>query len=83
MIMSRVCEICGKSTDFGNKIETRGLPKYLGGNGTKITGKAKRRFKPNIQRVRALVGTRVRRIRVCTACLRSGKVVKPLITAKD
>ena len=37
--MARMCDICGKSTQKGNAIETRGKAKYLGGVGTKITGK--------------------------------------------
>ena len=75
--MSRVCEICGKRTHAGRSLARRGKPKYLGGVGIKTTGVTKRKFKPNIQRVRALVGGRVRRIKVCTQCIRSGKVVKP------
>jgi large subunit ribosomal protein L28 len=35
-----------------------------------------RRFEPNLQRVRAVVGGGIKRLRVCTRCLRSGKVVK-------
>ena len=75
--MSRVCEICGKRTHTGQSLARRGKPKYLGGVGIKTTGVTKRKFKPNIQRVRALVGGKVRRIKVCTQCIRSGKVVKP------
>lgn len=76
--MARVCDICGKSTQFGNKITTRGKAKYLGGVGTKITGKVRRTFKPNLQRVRAQVGGTVKRLRVCTSCIRAGKVQKPM-----
>ena len=76
--MARVCELCGKSTQFGNKITTRGKAKYLGGVGTKITGKTRRTFKPNLQRVRAEINGTVRRIRVCTSCIRAGKVKKPV-----
>ncbi len=36
--MARVCEICGKGTQVGNSVETRGKAKYLGGVGTKVTG---------------------------------------------
>ena len=50
--MARVCEICGKGTQVGNAIETRGKAKYLGGVGTKVTGITRRQFKPNLQRVR-------------------------------
>jgi large subunit ribosomal protein L28 len=35
-----------------------------------------RRFEPNLQRVRAMVGGGIKRIRVCTRCIRSNKVVK-------
>ena len=74
--MSRVCEICGKRTQRGNKVERRGLAKRKGGVGRKITGCSKRTYKPNIQRVRALVNGGTARMRVCTACIRSGTVVK-------
>jgi large subunit ribosomal protein L28 len=39
--------------------------------------RTKRRWNPNIQRVRALVGSTPVRLNVCTGCLRSGKVTKP------
>ena len=75
--MARVCEICGKRTQKGNSVETRGKAKYLGGVGTKITGITRRDFKPNLQRVRITTanGTN-KRVRVCTRCLRSGAVTR-------
>ncbi len=75
--MARVCEICGKRTQKGNSVETRGKAKYLGGVGTKITGITRRDFKPNLQRVRITTsnGTN-KRVRVCTQCLRSGAVTR-------
>lgn len=76
--MSRVCEICGKRTEVGNNVTRRGLAKRLGGVGRKITGKSKRKFKPNIQRIRIEENGNVRRIKVCTRCLKSGKVRKPV-----
>lgn len=73
--MARVCEICGKGTQVGNAIETRGKAKYLGGVGTKVTGITRRQFKPNLQRVRITTpGGTNRTVRVCTQCLRSGAV---------
>ena len=75
--MARVCEVCGKHTRSGAQIARRGLPKRKGGVGLRITGHTLRKFKPNIQRVRAVVQGEVRRIKVCTKCLRGGKVVKP------
>ena len=75
--MARVCEICGKRTQKGNSVETRGKAKYLGGVGTKITGITRRDFKPNLQRVRITTanGTN-KRIRICTQCLRSYAVTR-------
>ncbi|RMG16812.1 MAG: 50S ribosomal protein L28 [Planctomycetota bacterium] len=77
--MSRECESCGKKTTFGNTIARRGLPKYKGGVGLKTTGISRRRFKPNVQRIRVLTSEgSVRRMKVCTKCIRSGKVRKPV-----
>ena len=74
--MSRVCEICGRKTAYGHSITRRGLAKKKGGVGKKVTGVSRRTFKPNLQKVRALVDGTVRRIRVCTKCIRSGRVTK-------
>lgn len=74
--MARVCEICGKKTQVGNQIERRGLAKWKGGVGRKITGKTKRKFKANIQRVRANINGTIKKIKVCTGCIGAGKIVK-------
>jgi large subunit ribosomal protein L28 len=76
--MARVCEICKKRTTSGGSIARRGLPKSKGGVGLRTTGHTLRKFLPNIQRVRAVVGGEVKRISVCTRCIKSGKVTKPL-----
>ena len=75
--MARVCEFCNKRTEVGNTITRRGLAKAKGGVGRRVTGKTKRKFKPNIQRVRAEVNGSVRRVKICTRCLKAGKIVKP------
>ena len=62
----------------GKSIARRGLPKKKGGVGLKTTGTSMRKFKPNLQRVRALVDGKVVRMRVCTGCIKSGRVTKPL-----
>jgi large subunit ribosomal protein L28 len=73
--MARVCEVCGKGTQVGNSVETRGKAKYLGGVGTKVTGISRRQFKPNLQRVKVTTANGTNRsVRVCTQCLRSGAV---------
>jgi large subunit ribosomal protein L28 len=75
--MARVCEVCGKSTQVGNSVELRGKAKYLGGVGTKVTGITRRKFKPNLQRVKVTTpnGTN-KTMKICVACLRSGAIKK-------
>ena len=63
--MSRTCEVCGKCRLIGNRVSHSNI-------------KTKRTQQPNIQRVRALVDGTVCRVRVCTRCLRTGKIVKAL-----
>lgn len=61
--MPKQCEICGKRQATGRSIS----------HAHNVTP---RRFHPNLQRVRVVVGGGVRRLRVCTRCLRSGRVTK-------
>lgn len=75
--MSWICTICGKKSVTGNMIVRRGLAKKKGGVGKKITGITKRIFRPNLQRVRTVINGKVVRIRVCTGCIKKGKIVKP------
>ena len=75
--MSRVCEICGKGPSVGNVVVRKGSPKYKGGIGLHTTGSTQRRFLPNLQSVRvADAKGNVRRMRVCTRCIKNGKVNK-------
>lgn len=76
--MPRVCSLTGRRTSAGRTYTLRGKAKYLGGVGTKITGKTKRTFRPNIQTVTALVDGVPQRIKVSTKAIKSGLVVKPL-----
>jgi large subunit ribosomal protein L28 len=61
--MAKVCEVCGKRPVVGRNVS----------HAHNVTA---RRFEPNLQKVRALVNGGVKRLRVCTRCLRSNKVVK-------
>lgn len=71
--MSKACEICGKKVAFGRRYARRGLPKKVGGIGLKVTGKTRRKFRPNVQNVRVLEASgRVSTRRICTRCLRKG-----------
>jgi large subunit ribosomal protein L28 len=61
--MAQTCTLCGKKPSSGHNV-------------SHANNKTHRRFMPNLKRVRALVEGTVRRIRVCTQCIRSGKVTK-------
>jgi len=75
--MPRKCPFTGKGTRSGNKYARRGKAKYLGGIGIKTTGKTKRTFKANMQRVRAVVNGQVVRINVSAKAIRNGLITKP------
>ncbi len=76
--MSRECYFTGKRTVFGRSISRRGKAKHLGGVGKKVTGVAKRKFKPNIQKVHAIIDGKICRVRVSTKAIRMGLIQKPL-----
>ena len=59
------CEICEKTLSHGNKISIAR---------SHVSRRATRTFKPNIRSVKAIVDGQVKRINVCSKCLRSGKV---------
>lgn len=59
--MANFCEVCGKGTMSGMNVSHSHV-------------KTKKNWKPNIQRVRAIVDGEIKRVNVCTRCLRSGKV---------
>ncbi len=61
--MSRICKICGKKPLTGNNVS----------HAHNVT---KRRFNPNLQRVRAVLNGRTKKIMVCTSCIKSGNVIK-------
>jgi len=76
--MPRVCHFTGARTSRGNRLRYRGRAKYLGGIGLKMTSITKRRFRPNLQVVRALIDGVPTRIKVSTRAIKTGLVVKPL-----
>jgi large subunit ribosomal protein L28 len=77
--MPQQCELCQKEPFRGNQLAQRGKAKYLGGNGRKTTGISRRAFRPNLQRIRVQDGEKTVVKRVCTQCIRSGKVVKAVV----
>ena len=74
--MARKCELCGKGTVAGHNVPRKGQPKKQGGAGQHIGVKTKRVFKPNLVKVKAVVNGSNKTIKVCTRCLKSGKVTK-------
>ncbi|HQR78740.1 MAG TPA: 50S ribosomal protein L28 [Actinomycetota bacterium] len=61
--MAATCDVCGKGPGFGHSI-------------SHSHRRTKRRWNPNIQSVRAMVGKAPKRINVCTSCLKGGKVTR-------
>ncbi len=75
--MARVCDYSKKRPTVGKKIVRRGKAKKSGGIGQNVTGISKRRWKPNLQKIRIIDenGT-VRRVKVCARYIRAGKFTK-------
>ncbi|MBN2433079.1 MAG: 50S ribosomal protein L28 [Acidobacteria bacterium] len=67
--MSKVCDICGKKPMYGHNVS----------HAHNVT---KRRFEPNLQKMKVLIDGDIRRIKVCTRCIRTGKVVKPPVASR-
>jgi len=68
--MAAVCELCGKKRNVANNVSHSHI-------------KSKTVQKPNLHRVRAVVNGTSRRMRVCSRCLRSGKVQRPTVAKTD
>ena len=75
--MARICELTGKGPIKGSHIWRSGKAKKKGGIGTHVTAITKRRFLPNLQRVKAVVNGEVRYVRVSAAAIKKGLVQKP------
>jgi large subunit ribosomal protein L28 len=74
--MARICELTGTGPIKGSIIWRSGKAKKKGGIGTHITAITKRRFMPNLQRVKALIDGEVRYVRVTAKALKKGLVTK-------
>jgi len=72
--MPNVCAVCGKGTIAGRSYARRGLARRKNGAGIKITGISKRSFSPNLIKKRVILNGKVKTVKICTACLKSGKV---------
>jgi large subunit ribosomal protein L28 len=74
--MARICELTGKRPMKGSIIWRSGKSKKSGGIGTHVTAITKRRFMPNLQRVKALINGEVRYVRVAASAIKKGLIVK-------
>jgi large subunit ribosomal protein L28 len=63
--MAKACDVCKKGLLYGKKI-------------SHSNRKSNRVWRPNIKRVKAIVNGRPKTIKVCTQCIRSGKVQRAL-----
>jgi large subunit ribosomal protein L28 len=61
--MAKICDICGKKPAYGHNVS----------HSHKLTN---RRWEPNLQKVKVVVDGKNKSLRVCTACIRSGKIQK-------
>jgi large subunit ribosomal protein L28 len=68
--MAQRCDVCGKQPTFGKAVSR------LGKNAVhrRVKGRSARRFNPNIQPVKTVVNGAPARLKVCTSCLKAGKV---------
>jgi large subunit ribosomal protein L28 len=67
--MAMVCEVCGKTPMIGNNV-------------SHANNKSKRRFLPNLQKIRVQTETGVKRIKVCTSCIQANKISKPALKSQ-
>ncbi|MBB6351523.1 MULTISPECIES: 50S ribosomal protein L28 [Nonomuraea] len=61
--MAAVCDVCRKGPIFGNNV-------------SHSHRRTRRRWNPNIQTVRAVVGGTPKKLNVCTSCIKAGKVTR-------
>jgi large subunit ribosomal protein L28 len=74
--MARICEVTGTGPIKGSHIWRSGKAKKKGGIGTHVTAITKRRFFPNLQRVKVVINGEVRYARVTANAIKKGKIVK-------
>ncbi len=61
--MAQVCEICGKGPVSGNNV-------------SHARNKTRRRWMPNLQKIKIILQGRVKRAKVCTRCIKSDRILK-------
>ena len=74
--MRKQCVLCGKGAMSGKVLVRKGLAKKKGGTGSKVSRANKRKFLPNLQRMRILIDGHPKKVYVCTRCVKKGRIVK-------
>jgi large subunit ribosomal protein L28 len=74
--MLKICAICKKGPLTGRLVVRKGLAKKKGGTGKKIVRSTKRKFLPNLQKIRILIDNRPKRVYVCAKCIKKGIIRK-------
>lgn len=74
--MLRICAICGKGPLNGKIVVRKGLLKKKGGTGSKIVRWTKRKFLPNLQKMRVILHGKPTKAYICAKCVKKGKIKK-------
>ena len=74
--MLKICALCKKGELTGKSITRKGQYKAKGGTGSKIARWTKRKFYPNLQKMRIIVKGHVKRVYVCARCIKKGELQK-------
>jgi len=74
--MLKKCSICGKGSLNGKAVSRKGQYKAKGGTGSKISRWSKRKFLPNLQKMRVLIEGHPKQVYVCAKCIKKGEFKK-------
>ena len=70
--MLKICALCKKGELTGKLVTRKGQYKAKGGTGSKIARWTKRKFFPNLQKMRLIINGRIRRVYACARCIKKG-----------
>ena len=70
--MLRKCALCGKGAQTGKRVVRKGMAKQKGGTGSKIVRSSKRKFLPNLQKMRILLDGISQKAYLCAKCIKKG-----------
>ena len=74
--MLKTCAVCKKGVMSGKILVRKGLAKKKGGTGSKVSRAIKRKFLPNLQKMRIMMGDKRKSVYVCTKCIKKGDIVR-------